>query len=85
MSETIQRPENSVQPSTLHGTVRNGVVVPDEGITLPEGLRVEIVAPHVPPELQEEFAMWEAASDEDFAAFEEMLRDTDAGGKADHA
>jgi hypothetical protein len=50
----------------LRGTVRNGVVVPATETTLPEGAEVEIRLnlSDVPPELQAEFAAWEALSDE---------------------
>jgi hypothetical protein len=32
---------------TYHGTVRNGVVVLEEGVNLPEGISVEVQAPPV--------------------------------------
>lgn len=50
----------------VRGTVRNGVVVPAKDATLPEGAEVEIRLDlsAVPPELQGEFAAWEALSDE---------------------
>ncbi len=59
----------------VSGIVRNGVIVPEGEVKLPEGVHVEILMPEVPPELQAEFDAWEAASDEDFAAFEAMLRE----------
>jgi hypothetical protein len=59
----------------VNGVVRDGVVVPEGGVKLPEGVQVEILIPEISPELQAEFDAWEAASDEDFAAFEAMLRE----------
>jgi len=56
----------SAKPLVIRGTVKGGVVVPSEGVPLPEGAEVEIVlpAPEVPAELQAEFKAWERASDE---------------------
>ncbi|MCS6859830.1 MAG: hypothetical protein NZT92_05875 [Abditibacteriales bacterium] len=59
----------------VSGVVRNGVVVPEGEAKLPEGVHVEILMPVIPPELQAEFDAWEAANDEDFAAFEAMLKE----------
>ena len=51
-------------PTVIAGFVKNGVVVPNA--PLPEGAQVEIrlndVAPAVPPELQEQGAAWQEAS-----------------------
>ncbi len=59
----------------ISGIVRNGVVIPEEGVELPEGSHVEILTSPIPPELQAELDAWEAASDEDMAALEQTLKD----------
>ena len=53
----------------IPGIVKNGVVVPQNDTPLPDGAHVDIVvgAADVPPELQEEWAQWETASDEAWA------------------
>jgi hypothetical protein len=50
----------------IGGVVRGGVIVPEGEAELPEGMRVEIVLRpgSFPPELREEFAAWERASDD---------------------
>ena len=64
----------------VSGIVRNGVVVPESDVTLPEGVRVDILMPEISPALQAEFDAWEAASDEDFMAFENMLKREEGQG-----
>jgi hypothetical protein len=64
----------------VDGVVRNGVIVPEGGVKLPEGVHVEILMPEIPPELQVEFDAWEAASDEDFTALEAMLKEDNKNG-----
>ena len=59
----------------ISGVVRNGVVIPEGGVELPEGSHVEILTSPIPPELQAELDAWEAANDEDMAAMEQFLRD----------
>jgi hypothetical protein len=56
----------ATQQVVIRGTVRNGVVVPAQGATLPEGAEVEIrlEITGVPADLQAEFAAWEKLSDE---------------------
>ncbi len=46
--------------TTVWGTVRDGVIVPDA--PLPEGQRVEIRLPELPPELRAELEDWDRAS-----------------------
>ena len=59
----------------ISGIVRNGVVIPREQVLLPEGALVDIILPVISPALKAEFDAWEAASDEDFAAFESSLKE----------
>lgn len=65
----------AVERLIVSGVVKNGVVVPEDDVKLPEGVRVDILIPEISPELQAEFDAWEAASDEDLATFEEMLKE----------
>lgn len=55
---------------TVPGTVKDGGVMPESALPLPDGTHMDIVFPPVmtdiPPKLQAEFEMWERASDEDF-------------------
>ena len=43
----------SVDPIVLHGIVREGVIVPDSSVKLPEGIAVKILIAHenLPPDL----------------------------------
>ena len=54
------------QDQSIPGIVRDGVVVPQIDEKLPEGSHVEIrIHPgSVPPELAQELAAWDRASDE---------------------
>ena len=58
----------------VSGNVRNGVVVPESDVKLTGGTCVEILASEISSVLQAEFDASEAASDEDFATFEVVLR-----------
>ncbi|HEY1381166.1 MAG TPA: hypothetical protein VGF55_30480 [Gemmataceae bacterium] len=62
----------------LHGVVRGGVIVLDAPAALPDGTRVTVVVPPatVPPELGDEFAAWERASDEAWAAIDDLEHPT---------
>ncbi|MEK7398979.1 MAG: antitoxin AF2212-like protein [Candidatus Poribacteria bacterium] len=57
----------------IDGIVKNGVIIPQDNIKLPEGTHVNIIILSIPPELQAELDAWDLASDEDFAEFEKML------------
>jgi len=61
--------------SVLTGTVKDGVIVLDGDVQLPEGtrVRVEILepTPSLTPEEEEEFSEWERASDEAWALIEQ--------------
>ncbi|HET6572843.1 MAG TPA: hypothetical protein VFG68_04515 [Fimbriiglobus sp.] len=50
----------------FRGVVRNGVIVPDAGVTIPEGTEVEFVIRPLEftPEERAEFAGWEKLGDE---------------------
>ncbi len=68
-------------PTTLRGTVRGGVIVPDA--PLPDGTSVEIrVLPlEMPLEWQEEFEAWNRASDKALNLTEEQLPDEEQSGE----
>ncbi len=59
--------------SVLRGTVKNGVIVPEEGIHLPEGMLVKFIVQTLEftPEEREEFAGWEQLGDEAWAMIDE--------------
>jgi len=59
--------------AVIGGVVKNGVIVPQEDIKLPEGTYVNIIILSIPPELQAEIDAWDLASDEDLIEFEKML------------
>jgi hypothetical protein len=79
--------ETPTRSRTISGVVKNGVVILENGISLPEGARVEVrlrngaahpaaseVEPlEFTPEERAEFEMWDRAGDEDLAAFEASL------------
>ena len=69
--------------TTISGVVRKGVVVPNS--PLPEGAHVEIrlqlVRPEVPPELQEEFDGWERAGAGTVEMVETLAEEMDAHEK----
>ncbi len=54
------------ESSALLGTVRNGVIVPEKGVRLPEGAVVKFVVQTLEftPEERAEFEAWERLSDE---------------------
>jgi hypothetical protein len=69
--------------SSISGIVKDGVIVPSAA--LPEGARVEIrvcaTPPEVPPELQEEFDGWDAASAEALELVERLAQETQSHEK----
>ena len=66
----------------FRGVVRNGVIVPDAGVTIPEGVEVEFVVKPMEftSEEQAEFAGWEKLGDEAWAMIDwgegEIARDS---------
>lgn len=73
-------PENSqmsVEQIIIPGIVKNGLVVPQGGSPLPEGVHVNIViAPSLlSPAERAEFAGWERASDEAWAHIDQWERE----------
>jgi len=58
----------------IPGIVKNGVVVPQTDMPLPDGAHVDIVigAADVSPKLQAELAQWETASDEAWAMIDRV-------------
>jgi hypothetical protein len=54
------------EQTMLHGIVKNGVIVPDDGVRLPEGAQVKFVVQSLEftPEERAEFEAWEQLSDE---------------------
>lgn len=63
--------------SVLRGTVKNGVIVPDEGVTLPEGTLVKFIVQTLEftPEERAEFAGWEQLGDEAWAMIDEWEKE----------
>ena len=61
-------------PVAVRGVVRGGVVVPDATAALPEGARVTIYIgdPAVTPELAEDFAAWDRASEEAWGQIDDL-------------
>lgn len=60
--------EDSLKTVTLTGTVQDGVIVPDNGVKLPQGYVYELkqLTLEFTPEERAEFDAWERASDEAF-------------------
>jgi len=63
----------------IPGLVKNGVVVPQGPLPLPDGAQVEIVipsrSPELTPELRREFDAWERAGDEAWALIDQWERE----------
>ncbi|MCS3919239.1 MAG: hypothetical protein PVTTEEND_000492 [Candidatus Fervidibacter sp.] len=61
------------------GIIKNGVVVPEGELPLPEGTRLDIVFPpgydDIPEEFWQEMAMWDKASDEALELVERMAKE----------
>lgn len=65
------------QPNVLIGTVKNGVIVPQTGVHLPEGSSVKfIIQPfEFTREEQAEFEGWELLGDEAWALIDEWEKE----------
>ncbi len=63
----------------IPGLVKNGLVMPQGPLPLPEGARVEIVVTSLPPELtaelRGEFEAWDRAGDEAWALIDQWERE----------
>ena len=58
------------------GLVKNGVIVPQANVALPEGEYVEITYPAAfTPELRAELAAWDKAGDEAWAMIDQWERE----------
>jgi hypothetical protein len=71
--------------SAVHfrGVVRNGVIVPDPGVSLPEGAEIDcrVMPLEFTPEERAEFAGWEKLGDEAWAMIDEWEKeDENAAG-----
>lgn len=66
-----------LERTIIPGIVKNGLVVPQGDIPLPEGASVEIVLPGsaLSHQEQEEFDSWEQASDEAWGLIEQWERE----------
>ncbi len=67
---------------TVRGVVRQGVVIPE--VPLPEGESVEIVladSAECPPDLKEELASWNRASDKALDLVERMAQEMERDEK----
>ena len=62
---------------TISGTVKDGVIVPQNDISLPNGICVEILIRPVDmtPELKSELDQWDKASDEAWALIDQWERE----------
>jgi hypothetical protein len=60
----------------IPGVIKNGLVVPQGHVPLPEGAQVEIVisGAEIPPQWRAEFDAWERAGDEAWAQIDEWER-----------
>jgi hypothetical protein len=67
----------STDGRTITGIVKDGVIVPQVGSTLPEGMEVNIVIPDeaMTPELKEELAAWQQAGMQTWAMIDEWERE----------
>ena len=65
------------EQAILHGTVKNGVIVPDAGIHLPEGAFVKFVVKtqELTAEERAEFEGWEQLGDEAWAMIDEWEKE----------
>jgi hypothetical protein len=63
----------------LHGTVRDGVIIPDKGFALPDGATVEIVFAgdftDLPDSFRAELAAWDQAGADAWSLIEEWGHD----------
>ncbi len=61
----------------INGIVKNGIVIPEEGVKLPEGIQVEIVfvSPAVTAELKAELEAWDRMGDESWAIIDQWEQD----------
>lgn len=66
----------ATEHTVIPGIVKNGVVVPQDAVPLPDGARVGICLEpgQLTPQLQAELAQWEAASDEAWAMIDQWER-----------
>ena len=62
---------------TISGTVKDGVIVPQNDISLPNGICVDILIRPVDmtPELKSELDQWDKASDEAWALIDQWERE----------
>lgn len=67
----------TTERTVIHGVVKDGLVVPQGDIPLPEGASVENVIgpPDVSPELQAEFDAWDRVGDEAWAQVDQWERE----------
>jgi hypothetical protein len=61
----------------IPGVIKNGLVVPQGEVALPEGVQVEILIPalELTPEWRAEFDAWERAGDEAWAQIDQWERE----------
>ena len=62
---------------TISGTVKDGVIVPQNDISLPNGICVDILIrpADMTPELKSELDQWDKASDEAWARIDQWERE----------
>jgi len=67
----------STDGRTITGIVRDGVIVPQSGSKLPDGIEVNIVIPQeaMTPELREELSAWQQAGMQSWGMIDELERE----------
>lgn len=67
----------STDGRTIIGIVKDGVIVPQSGSGLPDGMEVSIVIPEesMTPELREELAAWQQAGLQSWGMIDEWDRE----------
>lgn len=79
----VGRPANPLETTlstdgrTITGIVKDGVIVPQSGSGLPDGMKVNIVIPDeaMTPELREELAAWQQAGMQSWSMIDEWERE----------
>ena len=67
----------STDGRTITGIVKDGVIVPQSGSGLPDGMKVSIVIPEeaMTPELREELAAWQQAGMQTWGMIDQWERE----------
>ena len=62
-----------MERTVINGIVKDGIIIPEKGVKLPEGLQVEIVfvSPAATAELKAELEAWDRIGDEAWAMIDQ--------------